>query len=491
MTAARDRSPAGGTIRRNTSLLLIAAVVLSGAGVYVSVKLLQKHLLGSTGSAWFDDVCTSDGDSSVNCAIVLSSDWAYFPPNDEAGNRRPFSVPVALLGLWYFTGLGTWYLFVGRPDYNRRRWHLLPLIWNTIGIMGSVFFLIIMFTSLEAICPWCLVSHGVNALLMVCGVLLRPMHTSLQPTQVSTAVTSESIFDTPEPGAVDSIPTPNPTVRHAVSAMVLVLALASAQFYWISAQSLLEQGLQLKADVTKSVRAIEKIKQDGHLMMALFQQQPKREIPIRSDDPVRGEGRGLFDVVVFSDFQCPRCRDFAQRLDTQVHELFGSDMRVMFKHFPLCVDCNTQVARTIHESACRAARAAEAARLQGGSQAFWTMHDRLFADQKNLASFNYRGVAEELGLSPDQLLADMESDAVAERIEADSRLATQLSVRGTPAVFVMGRRVDSIARSSDAFWKELHTLYRRALDKRNAALEPAAEHDASAPASESAEPPGG
>lgn len=488
MTAARDRSPAGEGVMRNTSLFLIAAVVLSGAGVFISAKLLQEHLLGSTGSAWFDDVCTSDGESSVSCEIVLASDWAYFPPKDDAGNRRPLSVPVALLGLWYFTGLTTWYLFVGRPDYDRRRWHLLPLIFNALGIVGSVFFLIIMLTRLEAICPWCIVSHGLNALLMVCTVLVRPVRTSPPPTHASTAVTSESIFDTPEPAAVDSIPTPHPTVRQAVSAMALVLALASAQFYWISAQSLLKQGLQLKADVAKSVKAIEKIKQDGNLMMALFQQQPKREIPIRSDDPVRGEGRGRFDVVVFSDFQCPRCRDFAQRLDTQVHELFGIDLRVVFKHFPLCVDCNTQVSRTIHPSACRAARAAEAARRQGGSQAFWAMHDRLFADQKNLGFFNYRGVAVELGLSPDQLLADMKSDVVAERIEADNRLATQLNVRGTPAVFVMGRRVDSIARSSDAFWKELHIRYRQALDQRNAAPEPGAERDAGAPASESPEP---
>lgn len=488
MTAARDRSPAGGTMMRNTSLLLIAAVVLSGAGVFISAKLLQEQLLGSTGSAWFDDVCTSDGDSSVSCEIVLASDWAYFPPKDEAGNRRPLSVPVALLGLWYFTGLATWYLFVGRPDYDRRRWHLLPLIWNTIGIMGSVFFLIIMFTSIEAICPWCLVSHGLNALLMVCSVLVRPVRTIPRPTYASTAVTSESIFDTPESATIVSVPTPHPTVRHAVSALALVVALASAQFYWISAQSLLKQGLQLKADVAKSVKAIEKIKQNGKLMMALFEQQPQREIPIRSDDPVRGEGRGEFDLVLFSDFQCPRCRDFAQRLDTQVDELFGSDMRVVFKHFPLCVDCNTQVSRTIHPAACRAARAAEAARLQGGSQAFWAMHDRLFADQKNLTLFNYRGVAEELGLSPDQLLADMESDAVANRIEADSRLATRLNVRGTPAVFVMGRRVDSIARSSDAFWNELHTRYRRALDQRNAAVDSAAEHDALPEASESEKP---
>ena len=223
-------------------------------------------------------------------------------------------------------------------------------------------------------------------------------------------------------------------------------------------------------------------------MMALFEQQPQREIPIRSDDPVRGEGQGLFDVVVFSDFQCPRCRDFAQRVDTQVHELFGSDLRVIFKHYPLCVDCNTQISRTMHPSACRAARAAEAARLQGGSQAFWAMHDRLFADQRNLTFFNYRGVAVELGLSPEKLLAEMESDVVAERIEADNRLATQLNVRGTPAVFVMGRRVDSIARSSDAFWNELRTRYRQALDQRNAALEPGAERDAGVPASESPEP---
>lgn len=467
---------------RNTTLLLIAAVVLSAAGVLVSAKLLQEHLLGATGSSWFDDACSSEGDSSVNCAVVLASDWAYFPPKDEAGNRRRYSLPVALLGLWYFTGLATWYLFVGRPDYDRRRWHLLPLTWNAVGIMSSVFFLIIMFTRLEAICPWCIVSHALNALLMVCSVLLCPVRPSPQPAGAA-AASSESIFDAPERTAVDSIPVRHPTRQHAVSAMALVLALTSAQFYWITAQSFLKQGLQLKADVAKSAKAIDKIRQNANLMMAMFQQQPKRDIPIRSDDPIRGEGVGQFDVVVFSDFECPSCRKFAKRLDTQVHELFGSDLRIVFKHYPLCMDCNAQVSRTIHPSACRAARAAEAARLQGGSEAFWAMHDRLFADWQGLTLFNYRGVAEELGLSPDQLLTDMDSDAVAERIDADSRLGQQLDVRGTPAVFVMGRRVDTMARSSDAFWKQLHTLYRRAMDKRNAA--------AATPAPESTKPGGG
>ena len=138
------------------------------------------------------------------------------------------------------------------------------------------------------------------------------------------------IVSPPLPAAVTSIPTPHPTLRNVVSAIGLVFALAAAQFYWIGAQLLVDQRKQLKADVEKSVKAVERIKQNGNLMMALFQQQPKREISIRPDDPIRGEGRGQFDVVVFSDFQCPRCRDFADRLDAQVDELFGSELRVVF-----------------------------------------------------------------------------------------------------------------------------------------------------------------
>ena len=464
---------------RQSPLLLVVAVVLSGAGAMVSVMLLQTHLSGSTGSAWFDEACSSDEDSSMNCGVVLASDWAYFPPKDETGQRRPVSVPVALLGLWYFTGLAVWYLFVGRPDYEARQWHLVPLAWNGLGIVASVFFLIVMFTKMEVACPWCLVTHGLNALTMICTALLWPVTTSGSVADMSVAASSESLFDAAGASTPQATSRLHPTKRQAVTTIVLGLALASTQFYWSSALSLFQQAKQLQLNAATSVKTVERIKEDGKLMLALLQQQPRREIAIAADDPIRGEGRGLFDVVVFSDFQCPRCRDFAQRLDTQIEELFGGDLRIVFKHFPLCRDCNARVGGTRHPHACQAARAAEAARLQGGSGAFWAMHDRLFADQEELASFDYRGVAAELGLSPDRLLADMESDAVTRRIHADVELAARLDVRATPTAFVSGRRVESIARSSDAFWKELHALYRRALDRRAADLNPATDAGAS------------
>ena len=70
-------------------------------------------------------------------------------------------------------------------------------------------------------------------------------------------------------------------------------------------------------------------------------------------------------VVVYADFECPFCA----ALELRLREL---PLRVTFRHFPV---------RSSHPRAWPAARAAEAAALQGR---FWEMHDALFADQGRL-----------------------------------------------------------------------------------------------------------
>ena len=92
-------------------------------------------------------------------------------------------------------------------------------------------------------------------------------------------------------------------------------------------------------------------------------------------------------VVVFGDFQCPACAIFETNLNGWVvptaEKSYGG-VKVVFKHWPLSPACNKHTGRDAHPKACIAARAAEAARIVGGDEAFWKMHDLLFASREAL-----------------------------------------------------------------------------------------------------------
>ena len=84
-------------------------------------------------------------------------------------------------------------------------------------------------------------------------------------------------------------------------------------------------------------------------------------------------------------------------------------VRVCFRHFPV---------RTSHPRAHAAACAAEAAALQ---DAFWPMHDALFADQGRLEDPHLWARAERLGLDVERFDADRRSDAVVAQVREQFR----------------------------------------------------------------------
>lgn len=135
----------------------------------------------------------------------------------------------------------------------------------------------------------------------------------------------------------------------------------------------------------------------------------------------------------FGDFQCPPCGLFHPVLQTMERE-FGPKLRVIFREYPLV---------PAHPHALSAARAAEAAGMQGK---FWEMHGKLFDNQKTWKdAFDVRpifeGYASEMGLNLDKYRQDVTGEAVAQRIFLDGKRAHALGVSGTPTVFMNGREV--------------------------------------------------
>ncbi len=159
-------------------------------------------------------------------------------------------------------------------------------------------------------------------------------------------------------------------------------------------------------------------------------------IPVGMDDPILGRPDAPVKMVIFSDFECPACRNFAI-WSRELKEEFGDDVAFVFKHFPLSDQCNPIMRSDMHPLSCPAAAAAEAARRQGK---FWEYHDALYEagleNGEQLAE-----VARAIGLDPAQMHADLQSQEVARKVRRDIDLALDIKVDSTPAVYWNGRRV--------------------------------------------------
>ncbi|MEW6502128.1 MAG: thioredoxin domain-containing protein [Thermodesulfobacteriota bacterium] len=146
-----------------------------------------------------------------------------------------------------------------------------------------------------------------------------------------------------------------------------------------------------------------------------------------SGAPFIGPANAPVEIVVFSDFECPYCGQVGPLLD-EVLQHNAKTVKVVFKHFPL----------GFHKSAKPAALAAMAAQKQGK---FWEMHDRLFANQKSLTPEKFRAIAQELKLNLGQFDKDQANIELAQRLEKDMNDGRRAGVRGTPTLFINGRRV--------------------------------------------------
>ncbi len=151
--------------------------------------------------------------------------------------------------------------------------------------------------------------------------------------------------------------------------------------------------------------------------------------------PPNAKGLDSASVVLeeFSDFQCPPCKNLYQKLN-RIEAEYKSDVRVVFRHCPI---------PSLHKNALAAARAAEAAGLQGR---FWDMHDRLFENQQTWASSSdvkpiFASYAGSLQLDVERFRKDMDGAQAKSRVQADQQRADSISVPGTPVVLVNNQQV--------------------------------------------------
>jgi protein-disulfide isomerase len=142
-------------------------------------------------------------------------------------------------------------------------------------------------------------------------------------------------------------------------------------------------------------------------------------------------------MVVFSDFQCPNCREEAKTLrDNLKSGATAEKVRLYFKDFPMI---------TIHPWAKAAAIAGRCVFRQSPT-AFWQYHDWMFEHQGEITAENLKLKVEEFA----KTVSDLDTlqfgrcvDTRATEAEVDKEMAEgkSLKVDGTPTMFINGRKL--------------------------------------------------
>lgn len=154
--------------------------------------------------------------------------------------------------------------------------------------------------------------------------------------------------------------------------------------------------------------------------------------PINFDGvAIKGNKDAPVTLTEWSDFECPYCAGVVAPIQALL-EKYPDQLRIAYKHFPL----------NFHRAARPSAIASLAAEEQG---CFWSFHDVLFekTSKRQLDASKLEEYAGEAGCDVEKFKADLNAnrDAYAQRVDADYKQGSAADVRGTPALYINGRKV--------------------------------------------------
>ena len=121
-------------------------------------------------------------------------------------------------------------------------------------------------------------------------------------------------------------------------------------------------------------------------------------------------------------------------------------VNLVIKHFPLAN----------HKFARRASAVALAADRQGK---FWECHAKIFENLKGINEAKVQEIATEIGLDVEKLNQDAKDPAIQQLIARDLNNGRQSGVRGTPTIFVNGKRLNN--RSLQGFQQAIDAALRK------------------------------
>lgn len=199
---------------------------------------------------------------------------------------------------------------------------------------------------------------------------------------------------------------------------------------------LAQQVKALTQEVGQMKAELGQIKQGFAEMRKMMMPPPEPPAPSQVNfdgAPSLGSKDAKVAIIEFSDFQCPYCARHSTQTFPELKKTYIDTGRVryLFRNLPL----------DFHNHAKAAANAASCA---GEQNAFWPMHDELFANHTRLGTALYEELAKKLDLNQGAFQKCLTENRHAATIDKDLAYAQSVGVRGTPNFFVGRIQGDTI-----------------------------------------------
>jgi protein-disulfide isomerase/uncharacterized membrane protein len=444
---------------------IAGALVLCIAGAIVSGVLLLQHHGESGAVSAVNQVC-GDGQTS-GCETVARSSWS-----------KVGGLPLAAVGLFFYGSLVVLLVLVllSPPDVQA------PLAFLALGALGAalvidVALLGVQALSIHAFCALCLVTYALNAAsvallwparrvagavggtasaipgrLVVAGWALASLAVAGGVVAADSALAHRekdrisTLLGGPAPATTPSPAVPAPTPAATATAAAVTPAASTTPAHPAATATPAGGGdMKYYQDLSKR---LQETLDDPQKLAEYFTAKAAKEFasaPIQrvdlKDVPFKGPANAPVQVVEYSDFLCPFCRNIAGAF-SQFLPQSGNRVVVYFKNYPLDKECNASLGRTVHPGACFLALGGLCANYQGKFPAF---HDKVFStDLRDPKADDVVRLAGEVGLNADAMRSCLVDPKTKEQLAAQIEEAKKVGVQSTPTLLINGKKLPRV-----------------------------------------------
>jgi protein-disulfide isomerase/uncharacterized membrane protein len=266
---------------------------------------------------------------------------------------------------------------------------------------------------LKAVCPVCIGMYTIN--LAIVALLVRALRLADNEVGRFLAQYFKSVLGRPEASGLTF--SPQPVLFSALAVSLFSLGYLGLEKY--------EHGRQKSASIKDN-------------LAAHFAQKPVA-MDLDTSAAAWGNRNSKITIVEFSDFECPACGAAATRFGDIIKE-YQNEVQLYFLNYPLDKAINPNVLRDFHRNAGLAARAGVCAQQRGD---FWSYHDDLFRQQKQLSRELVIDLAKQRGWEAAEFEACLDDEATTRQVREEIADAQIAGVKGTPTFFINGRMVKS------------------------------------------------
>lgn len=190
--------------------------------------------------------------------------------------------------------------------------------------------------------------------------------------------------------------------------------------------------------------------------------QPKIQGPkeITSHDHILGNPEAAITFIIFTDLECPWCKNFHQTL-MQMMEEYGKEgkVKLVLRHFPL---------DGLHQKSRKEAEATECAADLAGNEKFWQYLNRLFEitpSNDGLDPGDLPKIAEYVGIDKSKFTECLNSGKFSQKVQENYEDGLASGAEGTPYSVIIASQGEKIPLNGHLPYDQLKIVLDQILAK--------------------------